>query len=83
MYKVVEWSEDGRPGTRAELLDVFRVTAPEPVRRMVISRRVSDGTGTAEWGGWALGLVLGVGYTGAGTGSGIHRGCYGDGTFQE
>ena len=46
MYKIVEWQEEGRSGARSELLDVFHVTAPEPVRRMAISRRVSRGQGS-------------------------------------
>ncbi|XP_043240676.1 semaphorin-2A-like [Amphibalanus amphitrite] len=53
VYKIVEWTADDRSAVRSELLDVFHVTAPEPVRRMAISRRhkslyVSSDTGLRQ-----------------------------------
>ncbi|XP_037086236.1 semaphorin-2A-like [Pollicipes pollicipes] len=38
VYKIVEWS-DAQGGSHSQLLDIFEVTRPEPIRQMALSRR--------------------------------------------
>ena len=40
MYKVVQWFDEATQQGKSELLDIFEVTAPEPIRMMEISPKV-------------------------------------------
>lgn len=41
MYKVVQWFDESTQQGKSELLDIFEVTSPEPIRMMEISPKVS------------------------------------------
>ena len=40
VYKVVEW-QDSEGVSQSQLLDVYEVTTPEPIRAIQISKKVS------------------------------------------
>ena len=40
VYKVVQWYDESGQQSRSELLDIFEVTTPEPIRMMEISPKV-------------------------------------------
>jgi hypothetical protein len=41
VYKVVQWFDETSQQGQSELLDIFEVTTPEPIRMMEISPKVS------------------------------------------
>lgn len=41
VYKVVQWFDKTSQQGKSELLDIFEVTSPEPIRMMEISPKVS------------------------------------------
>lgn len=40
VYKVVQWFDESTKQGKSELLDIFEVTSPEPIRMMEISPKV-------------------------------------------
>lgn len=40
VYKVVQWFDETTQQGKSELLDIFEVTTPEPIRMMEISPKV-------------------------------------------
>jgi hypothetical protein len=40
VYKVVQWFDKASQQGKSELLDIFEVTSPEPIRMMEISPKV-------------------------------------------
>lgn len=40
VYKVVQWFDETSQQSKSELLDIFEVTTPEPIRMMEISPKV-------------------------------------------
>ena len=40
VYKVVQWFDETSQQSKSELLDIFEVTSPEPIRMMEISPKV-------------------------------------------